>query len=274
MAEALGLRALEERFLAVITGRDDAATNLARLGLAPAEAGGWVVDDERAPALERLEVYTDMYFLRLRDALLEDFPKLGAVLGEGDFHDLVVDYLAAHPPDSASLRELGARLPGFLAGHALGRARPWLPDLAALEWARADVFDRADARPLTLGELRALPPERFAGLPLSPVPAHAVCAVAAGVDEVWRRIEDGAPAGEPSPGASILLVWRQGVVVLHRRVESEEGEVLGMVLAGTTFGALCERLAEGRTPEAAARAAFEILGRWIAGELVVAREES
>ncbi|MBK8598146.1 MAG: putative DNA-binding domain-containing protein [Holophagales bacterium] len=92
--------------------------------------------DERMPAEERLDAYANMYFFRLRDVLAEDFERTAAALGEARWHNLVTDYLLAHPPTRWSLRWAGEALPGFLREHTYGVWRPWLPDVAALEWAR------------------------------------------------------------------------------------------------------------------------------------------
>ena len=79
---------------------------------------------------EQLGIYADMYFYRLRDCLAEDFPRLASHLGEVGFHNLVTDYLWAHPSEHPSLRELGRRLPGFLARHELAATHPGAADLA------------------------------------------------------------------------------------------------------------------------------------------------
>ena len=193
----------------------------------------------------RLGIYADMYFVRLLDALREDFPKLEAVVGEGAFRALVADFLEAAPPASPSLRDLGAALPAFLAAHPLGAERPWLHGLAALEWARVDVFDRADAEVLTLEALQTRPPERFAGLPLAAVPALALVDVDAGVEEDLaaaraRRGGRRAVCDRGPPGG-----WRRGSRSITGR-PGPKAAALERLVAGVSFGALCEELAAGR----------------------------
>src|SRR4029077_19404566 len=102
----------------------------------PARIEAAIVGDERASAIERLDVYANMYFFRILDALRGDYPKVLAVVGDDAFHNLATDYLQAHPSRHPSLRFVGAALPAFLRGHALAGPRPWLPGLAPLEWAR------------------------------------------------------------------------------------------------------------------------------------------
>jgi hypothetical protein len=151
------LRGVQELFWKLITAPEGVARGAAELrrgGALESEDLSFLVppDDTRSSA-EQLDIYANMYFHRLHDCLAEDFPVLKARLGDARFHNLVTDYLLAHPPTHFSLRELGRALPGFLASHALEREFPALADLARLEWARVDVVDDADAAPLSREEV-------------------------------------------------------------------------------------------------------------------------
>ncbi|HEY7376372.1 MAG TPA: DNA-binding domain-containing protein, partial [Polyangia bacterium] len=148
----------QARFLALCTARDSVAAIAARDAAARAAIDAMIAGDARLPAVDRLDVYATMYFVRLHDVLRDEFPRTAAVLGGEAFHGLVTDYLVACPPNRPSLREAGARLPDFLARHALAGARPWLAELARLERARTEVFDGPDARPLALDDLRGVAP--------------------------------------------------------------------------------------------------------------------
>ena len=282
------LRALQERFFALVTAREDVAGALARLGLDRAAAEALVASDRRLDATGRIGIYNDMYFMRLRGVLAQDFTALRAVLGEDDFRALVADYLDAFPPRDPCLRDFARDLPGFVAAHRddnpLFAGRPWLADLAALEWARADQFDRPDAAVLTLGDLQALAPEQFASLQLHAVPASAIVDCGFAVDQLWRSIDDDddddgeadadrgddedvsdadpRPVDPPAPGPLRLLVWRFGLDVYHRRALADEAALLPTLLTGTSFGALCEQLGQDRSLEAAAQAAFALLSAW------------
>ena len=77
--------------------------------------------DAKLSAVDRLDVYANMYFFRMLDVLRDDYAKVVAVVGDDAFHNLVTDYLVACRPAHPSLREVGARLPGFLARHPSSR---------------------------------------------------------------------------------------------------------------------------------------------------------
>src|SRR6201990_2604691 len=66
---------------------------------------------------ERLEIYNRQYWFCVIAAVSEDFPALQVVLGQEKFDSLVLAYLRENPSTSFSLRNLGARLPAWLASH-------------------------------------------------------------------------------------------------------------------------------------------------------------
>ncbi|MBI4951516.1 MAG: putative DNA-binding domain-containing protein [Myxococcales bacterium] len=260
------LGAVEGLFYRLVTAPQGVAGALSGLGLT---ADDLVVSDARLDAAGRLEVYANMYFFRLLDVLRGDYPKTLAVLGDAAFHNLVTDYLAAHPPANPSIRFAGDGLPAFLTGHPLCGQRAWLVDLALLEWARVDLFDAVDAVPLCLDDLGQVPPEDFVSLRLQPIPAHRVVQVCFDVAPLWQAIEEGAaPPQDAVPREAALLVWRKGVTVWHRAVSVEEAELLALAARGATFGELCERLGASLTVEEAARSAFAHLARWTSDELL------
>lgn len=251
----------QARFHALVTARDDVATIAAGDGAAAA-VDAMVVGDDRLSAVERLDVYASMYFARIHDVLREEVARTAAAVGGQAFHALVTDYLQACPPAHPSLREVGARLPAFLAAHALAAERPWLAELARLERARLEVFDGPDAAPLTIATLRAVAPERFGALRLSLVPAHRRLENRFTISETWRA--DAPEAAPPRAAPETLIVWRRDADVFHRAVDADEARWLPRLAAdGAPFEALCAALAETRSDADAAARAFELVARWV-----------
>jgi hypothetical protein len=111
----------------------------------------YVKPNDRLTSFERLEIYNRQYWFRVLAAVSEDFPALAAVLGSKRFDALVLAYLKENPSTSFTLRNLGARLPSWFADHPelAPRRHALLVDIAGLEWAYVESFDRAAVAPLT-----------------------------------------------------------------------------------------------------------------------------
>ena len=257
----------QARFHALVTAREDVATIAARDAAVRASVDEMVAGDARLSAVERLDVYASMYFVRIHDVLREELARTAVALGGEAFHALVTDYLQACPPAHPSLREVGGRLPAFLATHALASERPWLAELARLERARLEVFDGPDAAPLTIAALRAIAPERFGAVRLRLVPAHRLLAGAFTISEIWR-----APDPPPRAQPETVIVWRRDVDVYHRAVDADETCWLPRLEGpdGVAFETLCAALGETRSDEEAAARAFELVARWAGEELLAA----
>jgi hypothetical protein len=273
------LRETQEIFwdlIAAPEGVQPGLAGLARTGRLEREDLSFLIDgDKRLGAVERLDIYANMYFYRLRDGLAEDYPKVSAIIGGADFHNLVTDYLLRHPSTHWSLRYLGAALPGFLAGHPLAERFPFLADLARLEWARIDVFDAPDAPLLSRDSLTSRSPEVLDELPIRPIPASRLLALDWNVAPVWRTVEDDL-AGDESGGthsAAVmatgsecfssplaidpperrrchLLVWRHDFAVLHRSLNAVESACLAAAAGGeATLPGLCRVFLEEAEPQ-------------------------
>jgi len=118
----------------------------------------FIAPNSRLSAFERLEIYNRQYWFRVLGALAEDFAALNAVVGARAFEKLSIAYLAAHPSRSFTLRNLGSRLPEWLAANPqFGGHRQHLAiDVARIEWAFAEAFDSAEWTPLTLDQIATL----------------------------------------------------------------------------------------------------------------------
>lgn len=117
-------------------------------------ADTYVKPNDLLTSFERLEIYNRQYWFRVIGAVSEDFPALAAVMGKRRFDALVIAYLRENPSVSFTLRNLGDRLPKWLKDHPeFAPARhALLVDVARLEWAYVESFDRAAVPPLTQEE--------------------------------------------------------------------------------------------------------------------------
>jgi len=225
---------------------------------APRAAEDFLVGTPELSARERIGVYADMYLWRLTDALREDYPKVAALLGDERFLALAGAYAREHPSDRPDLGQFGRHLPAFLRRFPAPE-RADLADLAALEWARAEVFFRAAATPVAREALAALAPAAFLGARLELVPALRVLALAHDATALWRRLEDDQPADGPVASATAVVVWRDGFEVFHGRIALDEARALEAAGAGAPMASVCAAFGQREDPAAAA---FAALGSW------------
>ena len=124
-------------------------------------AASYISPNDRLSSFERLEIYNRQYWFRLISAVSEDFPTLNALLGPKRFDSLILAYLNENPSTSWTLRDLGAKLPRFLEAQAefAGRRHRLAVDVARLEWAYVDAFDRKHRTPLATEEAQRIGPE-------------------------------------------------------------------------------------------------------------------
>ncbi len=205
----------------------------------------------------RIRVYSDAYYLRLRDVLREDFPRVSALLGTDQFDEVVKGYLEAFPSEQASIRHLGRALAEYLRRRE--DIRECLVDLAELEWARVEVFVAPDAECATIGDLVGVSPTAWPSLRFSTIPATQIVRARYPVHQLWSGDE----SLEVSAAETSIRVWRKSdFCVLHASMDERESAALRKMVSGEPFAAICETFAD--LPDAeAAQQATGLLARWI-----------
>ena len=219
-------------------------------------------------ATQRLDIYANMYFFRILEVVRDDYPALAALLGSTGFHNLITDYLLACPPVHFSIRHVGDRLAAFVATHSVRAARPYLEDLARFEGALNDAFDASDAAVRTAADLAAVPATAWGGLQLLWHPSVRLLNCAWPVHEIRTAVDRGEMPGPPQPAVTRLCVWRQGLEVRHRAVESLEFEAMIRVRDGAPFGDVCAA-ADAHGEDTARQLAAAIAG-WVRDECITA----
>jgi hypothetical protein len=194
--------------------------------------------------------------------LREDFPKLAAALGDSAFNAFGTAYLRAHPSTHHSLGRLGQYVPEFLTVHAESWAtRPDMSDLAALEWARLEVFDATDAAVASNELLAELVATQGRGLEF--VPALRALRLDHHVVELWRELEEGLAVSPPAVDITptTVVVWRKAFTVFHVRLAPAEAAAFERAFAGAALDVVCEAFENESDPVGSA---FKALGSWFA----------
>lgn len=219
---------------------------------APIEGAEALVFAGELTADERVGIYADMYWLRMRDTMRDDHPRIRAALGDEAFDRLVARYLRVYPSTHHSLNELGRHLPRYLREHPDGE-RPWLGDLAQLERARIDTFIAANSPVLELSALQTLG-ETFATSKL--VASNAMRVLTFDFDVLDMR----ASVPTPRQPKAQVVVWRKGLEVYQVEVPADEADALTRLVQGHPLPEVCEAFAEREDP---ASAAFTAIASWV-----------
>jgi hypothetical protein len=220
-----------------------------------AAANQLVKPNDRLTSTERLNIYHRQYWYRVLDSFFEDFPGLGAVLGERAFQRLANAYLADCPSQSFTLRNLGSRLENWLTEHpeSAGKNLALALDMVRLEWAHIEAFDNGERKALGPEDLLELGPE----LVLALQPHIQLLELQYPVDNLRIQInlhlkEHGAASNAVSqptprhlvrrfarlkPQAIHLAVHRVEFTVYYRQIEADEFRLLQAIGQGQPIGA-------------------------------------
>lgn len=223
-----------------------------------------------------MEVYRGNYRAALIEALRDTYEKTERWVGEEAFRAAAAHHVILHPPSSWTLDAAGA---GFAETCAdLFANDPEVAELAWLEWTMLKAFTALDCNPVDaagFAEATAgFDEEQWAALKLEFAPGASTREVAHDLPAIWRALAQDALdypdrlLAEPHA----LLVWREGERATFILREVEEGRAFTAMLAGMTFGELCQALPGGdpsiEAAEAAAMRAGAMLGRWLNDGLI------
>jgi hypothetical protein len=114
-------------------------------------------------AVQSLSIYQRSYALRLAACMREQFPATCHALGTSLFNDFVETYVAALPPESYTLHDLGRRFPRFLNEQRPDKEAPrkeiWIDFLVDLARFERQVYVAYDCKGVENGGLQLASPE-------------------------------------------------------------------------------------------------------------------
>jgi hypothetical protein len=260
-----------------------------------------VTGTAKVSAETRLAVYYDAYRLRLLEALASNYPVLRAWIGEEEFENIGIAYVAAHPSRHFSIRWFGHLLPEFLAATPPWRDKSSLAEMAALEWALSEAFDAEDGTVIGIEDMAAIPAPAWPGMRLQFHPSAQRLDLRWNVPVIWKAVNrnlDGeknaascrgetsnTPAAEKEPHEirsaagdvpalsesgypQAWLVWRQDLKTWFRSLSVDEAWALDAAMTGENFAAICEGLCEWIDAQNVALHAAGLMKQWITDGLV------
>lgn len=226
--------------------------------------GAHVTGNDRLSPAEQVDIYRRQFWLRHVDSLLEDHPGLRAVLGEDDNDAFLRAYLAAFPPKTPSLRDLGKDLARFADTYAFPEAKAELArEMIRYELAFVDVFDGKEPDKLDPAKLASVPEDAWdrARIVVNPLavrmrfthPVHEI-RLAAKED---RSFDDLVRQRGDYP----VVLFRDELMIRFEVLEPDAFLLLEALARGESLVSACDALAEGRS-EAEQEALSSKVGGW------------
>lgn len=179
------------------------------------------------PRDPRFAVHRNNVVAGLIAALTETYPAVERLVGAEFFRGAAAAFVRAHPPQGPVLLRWGGDFGPWLAGFPPAARLPWLADVARLEWARAEAFHAADAAPLSIAALVAVPPARLGGARLTLHPSVRLIASRHPVASLWADVTGRRTGEVDMRRAETALVARPGETVEVSRPHRAAAAFLG-----------------------------------------------
>jgi hypothetical protein len=238
-------------------------------------ADGLVLPSKSLSALERLDIYRDMYLPRMEEALAIDYPALKHFLGGQEFMRLVKRYVDVHPSRSYTLNRLGDHLPEFVATLGDLPKNEFCVDLARLEFALTMIFDANESPSLTPDAVRAVPQEAWERARLRPIEPFRLLAFDYPVSRYLGAVDGENDFPRIAAKKTWVVAYRRNYQV-HRMDLSEPAyELLSALASGRAMGeAITAVLTHKRRRAVKESQLFEWFRDWMAEGLFQAVELS
>jgi len=186
-----------------------------------------------------IEVYRNNYRGNLHDTLAGAYPVIAQLVGTDFFRYLTRHFIAQYPSRSGNLHHYGAEMADFVAFFEPAGTLPYLPDMAALEWACHRAYFAGDAPMLDIARLAQIPPEQYSDLILRTHPSCHLVRSNYPVVAIWHAHQPDAADDfqiDLDSGANIALVSRRDDVVIVDELSAANADWLHAIQAGTTLG--------------------------------------
>jgi hypothetical protein len=198
--------------------------------------------------------------------LRADHPMTAALLGESRFGTAAQQYARWARSRGPGADSESRSFSSFLR-QLQSLPRPDLPDLAALERARAEVARERPPSPVGREALAAIATADLTASRLHLVSSLRVVVLEHDAVALWRRLRSGLEPEHPEPMPTVAVVWQDCLDVLHARLDLDEALALEAVLAGDPFARVFAAFGRAVDPAGTAFATLESWfdEGWIAG---------
>jgi hypothetical protein len=232
-----------------------------------------VLPSKTLAPLERLDIYREMYLLRMEEALATDYPALKHFLGDDEFMRLVARFVGVYPSRSYTLNRLGDHLPEFVATLDDLPKQEFCHDLARLEFALTMVFDEAETAPLSPEAVRAVPQEAWETARLKPIAAFRLLEFNYPVSQYLGGVDEENPYPRLARKKTWVVAYRRNFQVHRLDLSAPAYALLQALSSANTVGdAIIGVLTSKWRPAVKQSQLFEWFRDWMAEGLFQAVE--
>lgn len=190
---------------------------------------------------ERFRIYSNNIFSSLKNVLRDDFPVCYRILGEEKFNQAAFNFVRNFPPESGSLLQYGQKFPVFVA--AMFPEMPHVKEIAAIEWARKELYYTDDTCPLDTGLLASISEDQHDSLTFGFPNATMFMKSELSLKKLWEGAN--VAGGEtPAHSPSYLLMMRSRYQVYLYWLEADEHEFCSSLYGGETLGLAYQKASE------------------------------
>ncbi len=238
-----------------------------------------ILETITASASQRMAVYVQGYCARLIEVLRQDFPGLRVLLGEDGFDEASRAYVEATPSHRYNIRWYGAELAEFIRTASPWCENPALEEMVRFEWCLGLAFDAADEAVVGAATFQGVPAEEWPTMRFGLSKSLERCVLHWNVAAVRKALDasETPPALERMAEPQTRAIYRKGITVFHRAIESDEAAALDVIDADGNFAEVCEVLCRWYAVEEVAVRSLSLLKRWIdegwIANLVLSRPE-
>ena len=199
-------------------------------------------------AAARIGIYRNNVLGNYRKALGATYPVVRKLVGIPFVNAAVDAFVRAYPSPHGDVNRYGGELARFLTSYAPARELPYLPDVARLEWAVDQAAIAADAGPLDLDALAAVPAEAFEGLRFVLHPSAQFVVSQYPILRIWQANQDDFSGDDEAvdlgAGGDALLVVRGANGVTIEQLGPGEHALLTALTERAGLGQAAARAAE------------------------------
>lgn len=231
---------------------------------------GQIINTSKIPALSRLEIYRDAYYLRLLEILQQDYNGLYTLLGDEQFDQLCRHYINDHPSQFRSVRWFGQYLPDYIQDFTPYKDHPYLVEMAKFEWLLTEAFDSVDCSTISVEEVTKIQPEYWPEMYFKLHPSIRRLNLNWNTVPLWNAIKDKSEMISPQKSDVPVnwIIWRIGTDTQFYSLSADQAYVIDAMMKGENFGSICVGLCDWVDEQSVAAHAASMLKQFILDHLI------